>query len=125
MRFLLALFLTILLSYYLGKVLPWWIIAPLAGLTCGALKLGSLQSALVGFVGVGSLWLALAWRVYLQESSQLPEKMSVLFGFEDPLYLAISTGVLGGLVGGLGACTGSMIRRAIRHPSLHRRGPYF
>ena len=110
MRLIVSMLLTAGLSYYMELYLPWWIVAIVPALVCMLLRLGVLQAFISGFLGIGVLWLCLAWRIHVDSGGVLSNKVTMLFGLSDPLQLVLSTGLVGGLVGGLAAINGSVWR---------------
>jgi len=59
-----------------------------------------------GFLGAGLLWLVMAYYLDSTTQSILTDKMNKLF----PLNVFVMTSVIGGLVGGFAALTGTLMR---------------
>ena len=90
-------------QYYL----PWWTIAIVA-LTLGYLfQNKGWLSFLAGFVGVGLLWFIVAYRIDVDSQSLLTGKINRIF----PVNVFILMVIVGGLVGGFAALTGSLMNR--------------
>ncbi len=90
--------------------LPWWIIAPTSFLIGALLGLNGRQSFGYGFLGIALLWGVYAGWLNNENESILATKMGALFGGLSPLHLVLITALLGGIVGGVAAMTGSLGR---------------
>lgn len=66
---------------------------------------------LAGFLGVGLLWLIFAWIIDVNTNSILTEQVAPILKMNNALVVVAVTGLLGGLVGGVGALSGSQLRR--------------
>ncbi len=112
MKFIIALLLTAILAYFGGIYFPWWTIAVAAFLVPLLIVQPPFRSFLTGFLAVFLLWAYLAWQADNANEGILSERISPLIpGPDNALFLILITGFLGGLLGGLGALTGSLIRR--------------
>lgn len=104
--------LTFVLCAVAQMFLPWWVIAVISGIVAIFFNYRyGVLSFLNAFVAVGLLWLGYA---FLQggwgNASVLPSKMGELFGGIGGIGVILLTGLLGGLVAGLGALTGTMLK---------------
>ena len=110
MKFVLQLLAIALVGFILQSFLPWWT------MTVGAFGLGyffnstGLKSFLSGFLGIGLLWIIMAWVIDSQTSSILSEKIAQLFPGKSVILLFLFTGLVGGLSGGLASLTGSLLQ---------------
>jgi hypothetical protein len=111
MKFIVATLLTILLSFLGGVYLPWWSVA-IAGFVIAVLvRQRSWYSFFSGFLGVFLIWLAIsAWVSYKNDGVLASRMASVLPAGGSTLLLMLLTGFIGGLIGGMGALTGSYLR---------------
>ena len=111
MKFLVAILFTIFLSFIAGLYLPWWSIA-LVGFGAGALILQRpWLSLLASFLGGLILWSGLAWWIDSMNQSILSARIGELLGVGNhPMLLVLISGVVCGLVAGLGALSGSLLR---------------
>lgn len=111
MKFLTSILLTALLSFISGLFLPWWGIAIVA-LAVGALiHQQAARAWLAGFSGVFILWAGLAWWIDLQNQGILSQKVASILPLGGNTYAIIAvTGLIGGLIGGFAAMTGSFLR---------------
>ncbi len=113
MKFILSVLFTILLGYmfYLyAQDLPWWTVV-FAGFLGGALfPVSSMSSWFAGFLGIFLLWFLLAYSIDSGNASLLSLKMSTILPFGSPGMTMFAGAVLGGIVSGFGALTGSFLR---------------
>jgi ABC-type antimicrobial peptide transport system permease subunit len=98
-----------LIAALLQYFLPWWTMA------VGAFAVGFLfaesgwRSFLAGLLGVGLLWLVVAFVIDVQTQSILTDKVARLFPTRSAWLLLILTSLIGGLVGGFASLTGSIL----------------
>lgn len=110
MLFLIILVLTFICSFFW----PWWvlaIIAVVAGYICNK-KPG--RSFLAGFVAIFIAWTILALMKSLPNDNMLAARVATLFQLPNWILLLLVTGVIGGLVGGMAALSGALVRKAFR-----------
>jgi len=99
---------------FFADFLPWWNFAPVAftaALTQG--KHGG-KCFLGGFIAVMVLWLSMAAYLDTLSESRLSLRVAAIFGLSSPVALMIVSALTGGLVGGLSAWSGWLLRRAFR-----------
>jgi len=89
---------------------PWWSIAVVSFLMAAMIFSNGLIAFLSGFLGVGMLWSFFAWKIDQDTNSILTNKIAVLFELEQPFILLVATGIIGALVGGFAALSGSHFR---------------
>jgi hypothetical protein len=107
MRFGIQLLTIALMAFVMELFLPWWSIAIAAAL--GGYILKSRANFLAGFLAIGILWLIMAVKIDNSSSSHLSEKIAAIFQLNKYGLLAI-TSILGGIIGGLAALTGSLAK---------------
>jgi hypothetical protein len=105
MKFLYQTIATILGCLVAQYFLPWWIMAIVAFASGYFFQNKGVASFLSGFLAVGLLWLIMAYRIDATTQSLLTEKINRIF----PLNVFILMVVVGGLVGGFAALTGSLM----------------
>jgi hypothetical protein len=111
MKFLVAVILTALLAFATGLFLPWWSIAIVALLIAILINQAAGIAFLSGFLGVFLLWGLLAWWINMKNEGILASKIaSVLPLGGSAVALILVTGIIGGLVGGFAAMSGSYLR---------------
>ncbi len=107
MKFIIQLIITIAICFLLQTFLPWWTMA------IGSLAVGygvsnkASISFVAGFIGVGILWLGMAYYIDQTTQSILTEKVNKLL----PLNAFVLTTLIGGLVGGFAALTGALLKQ--------------
>jgi hypothetical protein len=111
MKFLVAIILTALLAFISGLFLPWWGIAIAALLVAVVVNQSAGKAFLSGFLGVLLLWEGLAWWINMNNQGVLAKKIALVLPLSgNPVYLILVTGVVGGLVAGFAAMSGSFLR---------------
>ena len=111
MRFLLSVLLIFVFAFLAGLYLPWWSIAIISFLVLLFIPQGIGRSFLAGFTGVFLLWAGLAFIIDIRNESILSQKIAALFSLGDAsLLLILITGLIGGVVAGLAAMSGSSLR---------------
>ena len=110
MKFFAALIITALLSFIAGLYLPWWgiAIASFIAATCVYQKAGF--AFLSAFFSLLLLWSGLALWIDIANESILSSRISELLGIgHNSFLLILITGVVGGLVAGFAAMSGSFL----------------
>jgi hypothetical protein len=111
MKFFAALFLTALLSFITGLFLPWWSIAIAALIVAVLIHQQAGRAFASAMLGVIILWGGLAWWISLKNQGLLAGKIAHILPFSgNTLLLILTTALIGGLVAGFGAMTGSFLR---------------
>ena len=110
-NFLISILLTAAASCLLQLFLPWWIIAVVAFVIAYFVKQNSFMAFLSAFTAIFLLWTIYAYMLSSANDNILLAKVTELMkaltkGSTTTLYLI--TGVIGGLVSGFGALTGSL-----------------
>ncbi len=110
MKFLIQVFLTILMCYIAEQFLPWWTIGVCAAIVATCLPLNSVTAYLGGFTATSLLWMVTATLIDVRTNAILSAKVAPLLGFQSTTLLILLTGLVGGIVGGLGALSGQKLR---------------
>lgn len=111
MKFIVAIILTALLAFISGLYFPWWTIAITAFLVALLIYQKAWKAFVAGFLGLLLLWSGLAYWIDIKNESILSAKIGVLIGIGSNSFLLILiTGLIGGLVAGLAALSGSFLR---------------
>ncbi len=79
-------------------------------LICFFLPSTILNAFISGFLGVGLVWLGQAWVLDAANDSTFSRVIVQLSPVEDPILLILTTGLIGGLSGGLASTTGASLR---------------
>lgn len=112
MKFLTALLLTALLAFIAGLFLPWWGIAAAAFLVGVLIKQNAGFAFLAGFFGLLLLWSGMSYWINSRNESILAARVGELLGIgNNPFLLVLVTGIVGGLVAGFAAMSGTFLRR--------------
>lgn len=115
MKFLVALLLTALFAFIAGLFLPWWGIAISSLLVAVIVHQRAAKAFLSGLTGVFILWVGLAWWIEIQNQGVLSKKIAYVLPLGgNAVYLILITGVVGGLVAGFAAMSGSYLRSSNR-----------
>lgn len=115
MKLIASILLTALLSFIAGLYLPWWSLAIVAFVTALLIPQSLFKSFLSGFVAIFLLWSLLAWWVDAQNESLLSRKIAQLIPLGgSSLLLILVSALVGALVGGFAALTGSSFRRLVK-----------
>ena len=110
MKFFLATLLTFLLGFIAGLFLPWWSIAIVASLIALFFRQSIGRSFLAGFTGIFLLWSLVALWIDVKNEHILSQKIAQLFPLGGSSFLLILvTALVGALVGGLAAMSGSLL----------------
>jgi hypothetical protein len=110
MKFLLKFIVIGILAYLFEQILPWWSIGLAAFLGGMIFKSRGLNAFLAGALGVGLVWLWIAWRIDYETNSILTNKIAALLQLENKNFLIAITVLLGSIVGALSAWTGYNFR---------------
>lgn len=110
------LFLIILiLSLVSGYFLPWWLVAVIAFLAALFLGKTSGQSFWSGFGGVFVAWAIIALIKSIPNDNILAQRVAKLFQLPNWILILLITAVIGGLVGGMSALSGILIKKAFNN----------
>lgn len=115
MKFTVSILTIAILAYALGIYLPWWSLACAAFLIGAVIPQRNILSFFSGFLSVFILWFLLALMMSNKNGDILAARMSqVVLKNNQPFLLILLTGLIGGLVGGFAALSGSLFRKMIR-----------
>ena len=112
MKFLIATILTALLSFIAGIYIPlWWFFAVVALLVALLIHQRGAKAFLAGFLALFILWFVLAFWIDNANDGVLSVKIASLLPLGGSKWLLIIfTAVIGGLVAGFAALSGSYLR---------------
>lgn len=112
MKFIVSILLIALLSFVSGLYFPWWGIALAAFIVSAFIPLRPGLAFLAGFLALFLLWGLLAWGIDVGNVSILSKKVSRILPLDGSSFLLILvTALVGALVGGGAALTGSFIKK--------------
>ena len=113
MRLMLQVALTAFLSYIVEQWLLAWAIVICASIVAMCIQTTHTTAFLGGFIAISLLWMAKAAVIDVRTHSILSTKIAPLLGFQSPIVLILLTGLLGGILGGLGAMSGHQLRELL------------
>jgi hypothetical protein len=112
MKFIVALFLTALLSFFLAKFCPWWIIAVAAFTVALAIPQKTRLSFLSAALALFFLWGLQSFLIDSKNEHIMAAKIAGLLVHRNSYLLIIFiTACIGALVAGLAAISGSLLRK--------------
>jgi hypothetical protein len=112
MKFIVSILLIALLSFVSGLYFPWWGIALAAFIVSAFIPLRPGLAFLAGFLALFLLWGLMAWSIDAGNTSILSKKISRILPLDgSPFLLIMVTALVGALVGGGAALTGSFLRK--------------
>jgi hypothetical protein len=111
MKFAITTILIILLSFCSGLFLPWWGFAPVVAVISVLIPQRPGPAFLSGFLGLFLLWGLLAWFLDAANNSILSAKIALILPLGgSSVLLILVTALVGALVGGGAALSGSYAR---------------
>ena len=113
-KFIITVLLTVIAAYAVGIYgnLPWWSFVVTNILIAVAIPQKPIYAFLSGVLGIGLLWFSLAFIIDSQNNHLLSSKVANVLPLHGSyISLIILTTVVGALLGGLAALTGSYIRK--------------
>lgn len=112
MKFITSLILTALLSFSACLFLPWWSIAIAAFLVAALIPQHPGKAFLTAFMALFLLWGGLSFWISNNNEHLLAHKVSLLIlKMDNPYYLILATALIGALVAGFAALSGSFLRK--------------
>lgn len=112
MKFFVSIVLIALLSVAACLFLPWWSIAVAAFAVAAIVPQKPLLSFLSGFIALFLLWGGLSFFISNNNNHLMAKKISILLlQSASPITLVLATALIGALVAGLGALSGSFVRK--------------
>jgi hypothetical protein len=113
MKFIISLLLTALLSFAACLFLPWWSIAIAAFVVAALIPQKPLKAFATGFAALFLLWGGLSFWISNNNEHLLAHKVSILIlKIDNPFALIFATALIGALVAGLAALSGSYLRKS-------------
>lgn len=111
MKFLTSLVLTALLSFAACLFLPWWSIALVAFVVAALIPQKPGKAFIGGFCALFLLWGLLSFFISNANGHILAHKISLLIlNMDNPYLLMLATALIGALVAGFAALSGSYLR---------------
>ena len=112
MKFIIALVLTALLSFAACLYFPWWSIAVAAFIVAALIPQHPGKAFAAASFGLLLLWGGLSFWINNNNQHLLASKISLLFfKVDNPFYLILMSALIGALVAGAAALSGSYLRK--------------
>lgn len=112
MKFFVSIVLIALLSFVSCFYLPWWSIAIVAFVVAAIIPQKPAASFFAGFTAIFLLWLGLSMWISAANEHVLAHKVSmIVIKMNNVMLLMLVTALIGALVAGFGALTGSFVRK--------------
>ncbi len=119
MRFLALTVLSLLIVVFLNPLFPYWAMMVLIAAAAALLGVKAGPAFVAGAIGMGVAWFGQSIYISTWTSSHLPDRMGELMGVGSGTSLIGITAVLGFLLGGFSALTGSLFRSVLRNTPQH------
>ena len=113
MKFFISILVTGLLAFACGLYLPWWSVAVAAFIVAALIYQSPLRSFLTGFCSIMLLWFVLILMINAANDNILADRISLVMGMGGSYMLVTLSCAIGAVTGGLGALTGSLLRKAM------------
>jgi hypothetical protein len=107
---------TAALAYLLQNIFAWWAVVLAAALINFIIYSKGPSSFVSGFLGIGLLWFFTALLTDINTDSILTQKVAAIFSLPSATLLVVVTALIGGMAGGFGGLTGSLLRNWIMPP---------
>ncbi len=112
MKFIVSILLTALLSFATCLFFPWWTIAIVAFIVTAVIPQSPGRSFLTGFLALFLLWGVLSFLISVPNEHILAHKISmIILKLDNPYLLILVTALIGGVVAGFAAMTGSFLKK--------------
>ena len=116
MKLPISIFLTALLAFAVGLFeFPWWSFAITTLLVFTAIPQAAGKSFVAGFATIAILWAVMTLKIDLANEHLLSKKVADILMLKNNYFLLILiTAIVGGLVAGMSALTGSLLRSSFK-----------
>ena len=112
MKFAISIGMTFIVSFAAGFYLPIWSAALISFLVAVFIYQKPGMAYLAGFLSIFLLWGGLSWWIDAQNNSILSQKIASLFPLGgNGMLLILITAIVGAIIGGLSALSGSFLRK--------------
>jgi hypothetical protein len=123
MKFIISFILIVLLSFAGALYFPWWIIAVAAFMVAALIPQHPFKAFVTGFLALFILWGAHAFFLDSRNEHILATRVASILPLGGSyILLILVTAFIGGLVAGMAALTGSLLRSKRRRRVVERDG---
>jgi len=112
-RLLISIIVIAILAGIAEYFFAWWALAVVAFVVVMASGLRGGRAFLAGFGGVALLWLVVSLVKDIRNEHILSSRMAELFSLPHPVLFLLVAAIVGGLVGGLAAWSGAVVRKSL------------
>lgn len=109
MKTLVKILFIVVFGYIASLYLPFWSVAAVAFVGSLLIRTSATSSFFSGFLAIFLVWSALAYMIDQETGSLLTDRVAQIFMGIPGIALVIITGVIGGLVAGLGSASGALL----------------
>jgi hypothetical protein len=122
-KFLILFLLTAVAVFILGSYFPFWGLMLVVAVLSYLIGAGAGTSFLSAGLSFAMVWFLLLMQILMQTNSDLPGQMATLMGLKNENLIWFGTALLGFLIGGFAAMTGSLLKRLFkpRYEGIYRR----
>lgn len=119
MKFLVAIILTAILGFAAPLYFAWWSFAITSAIVALAVHQRAWKAFVTGFAGLFILWGGMAFFIDVKNNHVLSQKVgAVLMLGNSPVMLILITALIGALISGFAALTGSYARSLRAKPAV-------
>jgi len=105
-------FIILILTFACGYFLPWWMVAVISFLAALIIGKTAGRSFFSGFAAIFIVWTVLALFKSMPNDNMLAKRVATMFMLPNWILLLLVTALVGGLVGGMSALSGVLLKRA-------------
>jgi hypothetical protein len=110
MKFVMAVFVTMVLAWVGGLFLPWWSVAIASFVAAIVFSQGRGRAWFAGFLGIFILWAIASVTINIRNEGILAPKIANILPLNGSVpVLILLTALVGGLVGGMGALSAAFL----------------
>jgi hypothetical protein len=106
-------FIILISSLIVSFVLPWWIVAIISFLSAWFIAKSSAHAFWSAFAAIFIVWVIMALFKSVPNNNILAIRVAHLFHLPHWILLLLVTAIIGGLVAGMSALSGQLIKRAL------------
>lgn len=107
-------FIILILSLVVSFIMPWWIVAIIAFIAALFIAKSAAHAFWSGFAAIFVVWIVLALFKSIPNNHILATRVANLFHLPNWILLLLVTAIIGGLVAGMSALSGLLIRQSFK-----------